>query len=271
MQHTSQLNHPNTITIYDYGRTDEGVFYYAMEYLDGLSLQSLVERFGPQPDGRVIHILLQVCGSLAEAHAQGLIHRDIKPANIMLTERGGVRDYVKLLDFGLVKAIDTRKQTHADRRRLDHRHAAVPAAREHSRYRSGRCPQRSCIRWAEWPTSCSPAIRCSKAAGVMEIIRQHVEGTPVPPSQAPRQAGGSRARRVGAQVPGQVAGQIARKARPRWPTRCGDACRSSPGRRPMPIAGGTGPESRAMDASETATQTIALARTLGQSEFDRSP
>jgi serine/threonine protein kinase len=111
VQHTSQLNHPNTITIYDYGRTDEGVFYYAMEYLDGFSLQSAVEKFGPMPDGRVIQVLLQVCGSLLEAHTQGLIHRDIKPANIMLTRKGGVQDFVKLLDFGLVKATDNRRQT----------------------------------------------------------------------------------------------------------------------------------------------------------------
>jgi hypothetical protein len=110
VQMTSQLNHPNTITIYDYGRTEEGVFYYAMEYLDGLSLQLLVDCFGPQPDGRVIQIMQQVCGSLVEAHSHNLIHRDIKPANIMLTRRGGVCDFVKLLDFGLVKAIDSQKQ-----------------------------------------------------------------------------------------------------------------------------------------------------------------
>ena len=100
---TCQLTHPNTIQVYDYGNTPEGVFYYAMEFLSGVNLHELVARFGPQPEGRVIHILTQVCGSLAEAHALGLVHRDIKPANVFLCHRGGVPDCVKVLDFGLVR------------------------------------------------------------------------------------------------------------------------------------------------------------------------
>lgn len=106
VQLTGRLNHPNTISVYDYGRTPEGVFYYAMEYIDGIDLERLVKKFGPQPDGRVVFLLRQVCGSLAEAHALGLVHRDIKPANILLAERGGIGDFIKVLDFGLAKALE---------------------------------------------------------------------------------------------------------------------------------------------------------------------
>ncbi len=110
VQITCQLTHPNTIAIYDYGRTPEGVFYYAMEYLEGIDLQQLIDQYGPQPESRVIQILLQICGSLYEAHTQGLVHRDIKPANIMLNHRGGQPDVVKVLDFGLVKQVDENDQ-----------------------------------------------------------------------------------------------------------------------------------------------------------------
>ncbi|MEL6339676.1 MAG: protein kinase [Myxococcota bacterium] len=107
VQLTAQLTHPNTIAVYDYGRTAQGVFYYAMEYLEGLSLRQLVKRFGPLPEARAIHFLRQIAGSLEEAHRAGLVHRDIKPANIFITERGGQRDFVKVLDFGLVEKTNT--------------------------------------------------------------------------------------------------------------------------------------------------------------------
>jgi CHASE1-domain containing sensor protein len=105
VQRTSELTHPNTVAIFDFGRTAEGTFYYAMEYLDGLNFEHLVQKAGALPPARVVHLLVQAAGSLSEAHTVGLIHRDIKPANLMLCKRGGIADFVKVMDFGLVKVI----------------------------------------------------------------------------------------------------------------------------------------------------------------------
>lgn len=107
VQATAGLTHVNTVEIYDFGYTKDGTFYYAMEFLPGMDLQALVDKTGPMPAARVVHLLRQVSSALGEAHRAGLIHRDIKPGNIFATERGGVLDVAKLLDFGLVKSLDT--------------------------------------------------------------------------------------------------------------------------------------------------------------------
>ena len=99
---TARLSHWNTVEIFDYGRTDDGTFYYVMEYMRGLNLSELVKRYGALPPARAIHFLSQTCWALQEAHNLGLIHRDLKPANIFAAKRGGVFDVTKLFDFGLV-------------------------------------------------------------------------------------------------------------------------------------------------------------------------
>ena len=139
---TARLSHPNTVEIYDYGRTEDGTFYYVMELLHGLSLADLVERHGPLPPGRAIYLLRQACGALAEAHAAGLVHRDIKPANIFAARRGNLHDLAKLLDFGLVLPppgpVGRRAQPGRPHRRL----AAVHGPGAGHRRRAARRPHR---------------------------------------------------------------------------------------------------------------------------------
>lgn len=101
----ARVSHPNTVTIYDQGRTVDGVSYYAMELLDGLTLEELVTRHGPLPAGRAIHVLRQLGAALEAAHARGLVHRDIKPANVYVCAHAHPPDLVKLLDFGLVREV----------------------------------------------------------------------------------------------------------------------------------------------------------------------
>lgn len=105
---TALLRSPHTVELYDFGVTEDGVFYYVMELLDGIDLETLVKRFGPQPPARVASILHQVCRSLSDAHRHGMIHRDIKPSNIFLCRMGNEYDFAKVLDFGLVKVLDGR-------------------------------------------------------------------------------------------------------------------------------------------------------------------
>ena len=139
---TAQLSHWNTIEIFDYGRNETGAFFYVMEYLPGLSLAELVQRYGPMPPARVIYLLRQACDALQEAHEAGLVHRDIKPANLMAAYRGGLHDVAKLLDFGLVKTL-----TEAE--------AGAPTCRG-----KGPSPDRRCT----WPPSRSCAASHRTAA-----------------------------------------------------------------------------------------------------------
>src|SRR5580658_9542009 len=102
---TSKLTHPNTVTIFDYGRTDDDIYYMAMEYLEGHTLHRAIREAGSFPEERAAHIARQICRALREAHSLGVIHRDLKPANIFLVEHGDETDFVKVLDFGLVKNV----------------------------------------------------------------------------------------------------------------------------------------------------------------------
>jgi len=102
---TSKLRHPSTVTIFDYGQTTDGIYYMAMEYLEGYTLHRAIRQFGHLPEERSAHIARQICRSLREAHLLGVVHRDLKPANVYLLEHGDEPDFVKVLDFGLVKEV----------------------------------------------------------------------------------------------------------------------------------------------------------------------
>jgi serine/threonine-protein kinase len=115
---TAGLKSPHTVQLYDFGVTDDGTFYYVMELLDGMDLDTLVDRFGAVPPERAVHLLMQVCASLDDAHSNGLVHRDIKPANIVVSRIGAAWDFVKVLDFGLVK-LEGARQSDASVRLTD--------------------------------------------------------------------------------------------------------------------------------------------------------
>jgi serine/threonine-protein kinase len=109
-QAAALLRSPHTIELYDYGVAEDGTFYYVMELLDGVDLHELVHAYGPQPPERVAHLITQACDSLGEAHLAGLVHRDVKPSNILACRMGLNVDYVKVLDFGLVKKDPSRAE-----------------------------------------------------------------------------------------------------------------------------------------------------------------
>jgi eukaryotic-like serine/threonine-protein kinase len=123
---TAGLKSPHTVQLYDFGVTDDGTLYYVMELLDGMDLDTLVDRHGPVPPERAIHLLLQVCASLDDAHQNGLVHRDIKPANIVVSRVGSAWDFVKVLDFGLVKLDGARQSPESVRLSADNNVSGTP-------------------------------------------------------------------------------------------------------------------------------------------------
>jgi serine/threonine-protein kinase len=182
-QATAALGSPHTIRVFDYGMTDEGTFYYVMELLAGRDLESLVREFGPVPSDRVVYLLRQVCHSLAEAHARGLVHRDIKPANIYVCRLGLEYDFVKVLDFGLVKVRPRRGQQ------------ALTATIEHTTGTPAYMAPEIILGEADVDRRADVyAIGCVayylltgqlvfEADTPMKMLMQHVQAEPIPPSQ----------------------------------------------------------------------------------------
>ncbi len=175
----SRLDHPNTIEIRDYGRADESTFFLAMEYLVGLDLQELVRRFGPISPDRVVYIITQVCDSLSEAHEKGIVHRDLKPANVFVTRRGGLCDFVKVLDFGLAKELDTSGQDTITRAGsiVGTPHYMAPEAVEESGRYQPRSDLYSLGCTAYWMLAGRPPY---DGASAPEIIAAHIRRKPTP-------------------------------------------------------------------------------------------
>jgi serine/threonine-protein kinase len=183
-QATSSLRSPHTIQLYDFGVADDGSFYYVMELLDGFDLEKLVERFGPIAPARAVHLLTQVCHSLGEAHATGLIHRDIKPANVYVCRYGREVDFVKVLDFGLVKSQDGRSVANIGIT-AEHSVGGTPAFMSPEQVLADRpLDARSdiyavgCL--AYWLVTGQLVFT---GRTVMETILKHAHEPPVPPSQ----------------------------------------------------------------------------------------
>jgi serine/threonine-protein kinase len=183
-QVTAGLESPHTVSLYDFGITDEGVFYYVMELLTGLDLESLVFRDGPLPPERSVHVLLQACHSLREAHDQGLIHRDIKPANLVLCRQlAGDYDVVKVLDFGMVAL---RPESHPDDTRLtaEDQIGGTPACLPPEVVNDDGVDARAdiyslgCV--AYWLLTGHPVF---ERPNPMKTILAHLQETPEPPSE----------------------------------------------------------------------------------------
>jgi eukaryotic-like serine/threonine-protein kinase len=178
----SALQSPHTIRLYDFGETRAGTFYFVMELLDGLDLETLVRRFGPVPAARVVEILRQTCHSLGEAHDRGLVHRDVKPANIYLCRMGREYDFMKVLDFGLVKydedqnILDTIK-TNAEMTTGTPAYMAPEMANGETIDRRADIYALGCV--AYWLLTGQMVF---EADSPLRMLIQHIQATPVPPS-----------------------------------------------------------------------------------------
>ena len=183
-QATAALHSPHTVELYDFGVTLDGIFYYVMELLDGLDLEQLVSRFGPVPPERAVYILLQACDSLADAHDTGLVHRDVKPANLYVCRKGRRSDFVKLLDFGLVKPAWS-QEAMGDSLTGEGLITGTPAylAPEvalGSPHVDGRADLYAVGCVAYWLLT---GEKVFEADSPMQMIMHHIETTPVPPSR----------------------------------------------------------------------------------------
>jgi eukaryotic-like serine/threonine-protein kinase len=178
---TASLRSPHTVELYDFGVTEDGAFYYVMEMLDGIDLERLVKQYGPQPPERVVHILRQVCRSLAEAHDRGMVHRDIKPTNIFLCRMGNEYDFAKVLDFGLVKVLDDSKvQMTGDGVTTGTPAFMPPELATGSAEIDGRCDLYGLGCVAYWLLTGGLVF---EESGATPMMLAHVQKTPVAPSQ----------------------------------------------------------------------------------------
>jgi eukaryotic-like serine/threonine-protein kinase len=183
VQLTSQLTHPNTIAIYDFGRTDEGAFYYAMEHLEGTDLERLVATAGPLTPARVIHLLRQVCGALDEAHGCGLLHRDIKPSNIFLCPRRGLPDVAKVLDFGLVKDLRATSASSALTRENSFVGTPLYMSPEMVSAKSQLDARSDIYALGAVAYYLLAGVPLFSGSSVLEVCSQHLCAAPIPPSE----------------------------------------------------------------------------------------
>jgi transcriptional regulator with GAF, ATPase, and Fis domain/tRNA A-37 threonylcarbamoyl transferase component Bud32 len=181
-QVTAGLRSPHTVQLYDFGVNDSGSFYYVMELLEGLDLDRIVSRFGPQPAERVIMLLRQACRSLAEAHERGLVHRDIKPANLFVARLGSEYDYLKVLDFGIVKDQPGQDATMLTAQGLVQGTPAfmAPELAFGENTIDGRADLYSLACAAYWVLTGQPVFRARTPA---EMLLHHAQTEPTPPSK----------------------------------------------------------------------------------------